>query len=156
MPRYTRGSSRSEFWHVRSFQIDNQADPNRMRSISGNTLASAPKTKPSRSTTKLPLIPSTPGQKREHSNGSNSSDMPSAPNGGPLEGPRQAKKSRMSPGPNVLGSLKEAGRSVMTLLGDMEAKSPEKRRLAGKKQRTRLSMRATGKLVYTVGIKSIS
>jgi hypothetical protein len=62
----------------------------------------------------------------------------------------------MSPGPNVLGSLREAGRSVMTLLGDMEAKSPEKRRLAGKKQRTRLSMRATGKLVYTVGIKSIS
>jgi hypothetical protein len=50
----------------------------------------------------------------------------------------------MSPGPNILGSLREAGRSAMTLLGDGDGKSPEKRPVGEKKQRSRLSMKGNG------------
>jgi hypothetical protein len=63
--------------------------------------------------------PMTPGKKRKLSGESGAASatehLPSAPNGAPL-----AKKKKMSPGPNYLGSLREAGRSVMTLLGEGE------------------------------------
>lgn len=92
----------------------------------------------------------TPGQKRKLSAGAPSSDLPSAPNGSSMgDGGRQAKRTRMSPGPNVLGSLREAGRSVMTLLGDGEAKSPDRKRIAGKNQKSRLSTsKGTGEFLY--------
>nr|XP_018259099.1 uncharacterized protein I303_08643 [Kwoniella dejecticola CBS 10117]OBR81257.1 hypothetical protein I303_08643 [Kwoniella dejecticola CBS 10117] len=57
--------------------------------------------------------------------------IPSAPNGAPLiastsdEEARQPKRSRLSNGPNYLGSLREAGRSIANLLGEEKGKSTE-------------------------------
>lgn len=115
-----------------------------MKSISQTSITTSKASKASKPPSSSRLPPTTPGQKRKLSAGS-TADFPSAPNGGKIDGEgRQAKRSRMSPGPNVLGSLREAGRSVMTLLGDGEGKSPEKRRLGEKKQRSRLSMKGNG------------
>lgn len=56
--------------------------------------------------------------------------MPSAPNGASLtdNGERQAKRSRLSPGPNALGSLKTAGRSLVNLIGEATTPARKKRR----------------------------
>ncbi|WVW79269.1 hypothetical protein I302_101236 [Kwoniella bestiolae CBS 10118] len=72
--------------------------------------------------------------KRKHELTSSTSTthlIPSAPNGAPMtatlsnEEGRQAKRTRLSNGPNYLGSLREAGKSIANLLGEEKGKSTE-------------------------------
>lgn len=64
------------------------------------------------------LPPQTPGKRKlSHA----ALNTPSAPNGAPLidaAGEPASKRKKMSPGPNALGSLRDAGRSLVHLLGD--------------------------------------
>lgn len=84
-------------------------------------------------------VTTTPGGKRKVSE--RHQTIPSAPNGAPLTpmaprisdtDDRDTKRKKMSPGPNALGSLREAGKSVMNLLDGQPKsgfkKSPKKRR----------------------------
>jgi hypothetical protein len=64
------------------------------------------------------LPPHTPGKRKLSFAALNT---PSAPNGAPLietTAEPAAKRKRMSPGPNALGSLRDAGRSLVHLLGE--------------------------------------
>jgi hypothetical protein len=72
---------------------------------------------------------------------------PSAPNGLPLvpdeDGKRQAKRSRLSIGPNYLGTLRDAGKSLANMLADADGKPARPalaRRMKEKRDRRRSSL----------------
>ena len=97
--------------------------------------------KPPTSNALLPTITATPATKRKFS------DMPSAPNGAPLEptGQGDAKRKRLSFGPNTMGSLRGAGRSLVNVIGEMGV-TPRKPPVSAKKAiRKRRSSITTGK-----------
>ena len=87
----------------------------------------------------------TPGQKRKFSN------LPSAPNGAPLiaaDEERDVKRKRLSWGPNAIGSLRGAGRSLVNVIGEQIGAAPTPRRLPAsvkKAQRKRRSSVTAGK-----------
>ncbi|WWC97908.1 hypothetical protein V866_004796 [Kwoniella sp. B9012] len=106
----------------------------KMRSISKTSLApkpSASRQLSSSSVDKLSTAPAVQAKRKHELTTSTSSThlIPSAPNGAPLtatssnEEGRHAKRSRLSNGPNYLGSLREAGKSIANLLGEEKGKS---------------------------------
>ncbi|WRT68977.1 uncharacterized protein IL334_005959 [Kwoniella shivajii] len=108
----------------------------KMRSISKTSIALQPSTsrQPSsssvlKSSHDMPAPPTAGKRKHDLTSSVSSSHLiPSAPNGAPLtvsisNETRQAKRSRLSNGPNYLGSLRDAGRSIANLLGEEKGKS---------------------------------
>ncbi|OCF35506.1 hypothetical protein I316_02558 [Kwoniella heveanensis BCC8398] len=123
----------------------------KMRSISKTSLAPKPSTsRQTSSSSSIKLTEASAGEKRKHelSTSTSTSRIPSAPNGAPLtavvsgdEG-RQAKRKRLSNGPNYLGSLKEAGKSIANLLGEEKGKSGEEmmRKMKERRDKRRSSL----------------
>ncbi|WVR09113.1 hypothetical protein IAU60_006175 [Kwoniella sp. DSM 27419] len=114
----------------------------------------------SAASTSAAINPGTPGRtKRKYNMASSTSTsgttprLPSAPNGAPItaatseEDGRKTKRSRLSNGPNYLGSLKEAGRSIANLIGEEKGKSGEEvlREMKDKRTRRRSSLVKTKK-----------
>ncbi|WWC64108.1 uncharacterized protein I303_106715 [Kwoniella dejecticola CBS 10117] len=109
----------------------------KMRSISKSSIAPTASGSRTASSASLAIISHEPlasKAKRKHDLTKSTSSthlIPSAPNGAPLiastsdEEARQPKRSRLSNGPNYLGSLREAGRSIANLLGEEKGKSTE-------------------------------
>ncbi|WWC91287.1 uncharacterized protein L201_006230 [Kwoniella dendrophila CBS 6074] len=120
----------------------------KMRSISKSSIppqAGSSRQASSASITKISTAPSATVQtKRKHGLTTSTSTthlIPSAPNGAPLvpaeshDEERQAKRKRLSNGPNYLGSIREAGRSIANLLGEEKGKSTEEMMKAMKDRR---------------------
>ncbi|WVQ93273.1 hypothetical protein IAU59_000339 [Kwoniella sp. CBS 9459] len=124
----------------------------KMRSISKTSLAPKPSTsrQPSSSSTTTKTAEPSAGEKRKHelSTSTSTHRIPSAPNGAPLkaagsqDGGRQAKRSRLSNGPNYLGSLREAGKSIANLLGEEKGKSGDEmmRKMKERRDKRRSSL----------------
>ncbi|ORY24783.1 hypothetical protein BCR39DRAFT_545922 [Naematelia encephala] len=99
------------------FAAAHEREFSRMQSINSSLKSSKSSQKGSSAPSDIPV---TPGVKRKH----DSSSMPSAPNGLPEIGGDngqdhlRTKRSRLSPGPNYLGSLRDAGKSLVNLIGD--------------------------------------
>ncbi|KAK4685285.1 hypothetical protein P7C73_g4870, partial [Tremellales sp. Uapishka_1] len=67
------------------------------------------------------LLAQTPGKRKLVASSSNlalNAALPPLSSNDREESDRQAKRSRLSPGPNYLGTLKDAGKSIANLLGD--------------------------------------
>ncbi|WVF65621.1 hypothetical protein IAT40_000351 [Kwoniella sp. CBS 6097] len=123
----------------------------KMRSISKTSLAPKPSTsRQTSSSSTIKLAEPSAGEKRKHeiSTSTSTSRIPSAPNGAPLtavvsgDGGRQAKRTRLSNGPNYLGSLKEAGKSIANLLGEEKGKSGDEmmRKMKERRDKRRSSL----------------
>ncbi|KAK6904358.1 hypothetical protein I203_105170 [Kwoniella mangroviensis CBS 8507] len=108
----------------------------KMRSISKTSLAPKPSASRQISSSSVAQLSTAPTvqTKRKHELTTSTSSahlIPSAPSGAPLtatlfnEDGRHAKRSRLSNGPNYLGSLREAGRSIANLLGEEKGKSTD-------------------------------
>ncbi|ORX39072.1 hypothetical protein BD324DRAFT_679573 [Kockovaella imperatae] len=127
--------------HAREFKKMQSID--QIRKPSGGSTKQARNASGSRNleilTAQMPTIPATPGQKRKVSN------LPSAPNGLPLEASddRDAKRKRLSFGPNTMGSLRGAGKSLVNVIGDM-GRTPKRagasrKKAAAKKRRSSIT-----------------